>query len=51
MSQAPRWGAMSFDERVENDMVVNRIRDIYQNPYDKDFLKLNVKQVVNPDPR
>ena len=42
----PRWGAMTFGEKVENDMVINRICDIHrQKPNEKNFIKLNVKQV------
>jgi hypothetical protein len=27
MSKVPRWGALTFEEKVDNDMVLNRMKD------------------------
>ena len=47
MSKVPRWGAMTFDEKIENDMVINNMKDIHQLPAKKDFLKLNIRNSIN----
>ena len=46
MSKVPRWGAMSFEEKIENDMVLNRMKvtDNTKCPNQKNFLKINIKQ-------
>lgn len=41
MSTVPRWGALSFEEKIENDMVIHRMKDIHQPPHKKDFVKIN----------
>jgi len=27
MSKVPRWGALTFEEKIDNDMVLNRMKD------------------------
>ena len=41
-SSVPRWGALTFDEKVENDMVVNRVKDIHAKPHKTNYLKRNM---------
>ena len=47
MSKVPRWGALTFNEKVENDMVLNRMKDIYAPPHKTDFIKLNIKKTFD----
>ena len=44
MSKVPRWGALTFQEKVDNDMVLNRMKDIHAEPHKKDFIKINKKK-------
>ena len=39
MSHMPRWGALTFEEKIENDMVANRMKDPRQTLPDKNFVK------------
>ena len=47
MSKVPRWGALTFNEKVENDMVLNRMKDIYAPPHKTDFIKLNIQKTFD----
>ena len=40
-TQLPRWGALTFEEKLENDMVVNRVRNIHAKPHITNYLKAN----------
>ena len=44
MSKVPRWGAMTFEEQVENHMMLNQMKNIHAKPQKKNFLKLNIRQ-------
>ena len=44
MSRANRWGAQTFDEKVQTDMVFNQINERNKQSPKKNFLELNVKR-------
>ena len=47
MSKQPRWGPMTFDEHLKNDMFVNRVKDVSNaNRVSKNFVKHNI-QLLN----
>ena len=39
--KVPRWGALTFEEKVANDMVLNRMKDIDQPPVQTNFIEKN----------
>lgn len=39
--KVPRWGALTFEEKVANDMVLNRMKDIKEPPVQTNFVEKN----------
>ena len=50
MSRANRWGAQTFDEKVQTDMVFNQINERNRPSPKKNFLELNVKNATIRSP-
>ena len=46
MSRANRWGAQTFDEKVQSDMVYNQINERNRPSPKKNFLEMNVKNTT-----
>ena len=44
VSNVPRWGALTFHEEVENDMIANRVKDIFARPHRTNYLKINASR-------
>ena len=38
MSKVPRWGPMTFEEHVNNDMFLNKVKDQNVKPVRTDFV-------------
>ena len=46
MSRANRWGAQTFGEKVQSDMVFNGINERNRLSPKKNFLELNIKNTT-----
>ena len=46
MPRENRWGAQTFDEKVQSDMVLNQINDRNRPSPKKNFLEINVKNAT-----
>lgn len=51
MSKVPRWGPMTFEDKIENDMFLNRVKDLGAAPALKDFVRHNIETAQKPNPQ